>query len=110
MEGLLPVHVDRNGGRILLTLPAAGTDGVSGRYLYTTALRTGLGSAPTFLDRGRVGNAQILAFRRLGKKVVAHFENPRFRSPPVPACRAAISRHRWCGPATSWRRSRTDRS
>jgi len=51
IEGLLPVHVDRSGGRILLTLPPAGTDGVSARYLYATALRTGLGSAPTFLDR-----------------------------------------------------------
>jgi hypothetical protein len=81
MEGLLPVHVDRNGGRILLTLPPAAADGVSARYLYATALRTGLGSAPTFLDRGRVGDAQILAFRRIGKKVVARFENPRFRSP-----------------------------
>ncbi|WP_454882863.1 zinc-dependent metalloprotease [Sphingomonas oryzagri] len=84
MAGLLPVHVDRNGGRILLTLPPAGADGVSGRYLYTTALRTGLGSAPTFLDRGRVGDTQILAFRRLGKKMVAQFENPRFRSPAGP--------------------------
>ena len=81
MEGLLPVHVDRNGGRILLTLPPAGTDGFSARYLYATALRTGLGSAPTFLDRGRVGDAQILAFRRIGRKVIAQFENPRFRSP-----------------------------
>lgn len=81
MEGLLPVHVDRNGGRILLTLPPAGADGVLARYLYATALRTGLGSAPTFLDRGRVGDTQILAFRRIGKKVIAQFENPRFRSP-----------------------------
>jgi len=81
MAGLLPVHVDRDGGRILLTLPPAGADGVSARYLYATALRTGLGSAPTFLDRGRVGDTQILAFRRIGKKVIAQFENPRFRSP-----------------------------
>jgi len=81
MAGLLPVHVDRTGGRILLTLPPAGADGVSARYLYATALRTGLGSAPTFLDRGRVGDTQILAFRRIGKKVIAQFENPRFRSP-----------------------------
>jgi hypothetical protein len=81
MAGLLPVHVDRTGGRILLTLPPAGVDGVLARYLYATALRTGLGSAPTFLDRGRVGDTQILAFRRIGKKVIAQFENPRFRSP-----------------------------
>lgn len=79
MDGLLPVHVDRTRGRILLTLPPAGGDGVCLRVLYTTALRTGLGSAPTFLDRGRVGTTQLLAFRRYGGKVAIMFENPRFR-------------------------------
>ena len=79
MDGLLPVHVDRNDGHILLTLPPPGADGVSVEYLYTPSLRTGLGSAPTFLDRGRVGATQLLAFRRIGKQVAAVFENPRFR-------------------------------
>ena len=79
MDGLLPVHVDKSGGRILITLPAAGVDGVSARFLYATALRTGLGSAPTFLDRGRVGSTQVIAFRRYGSKLAAVFENPRFR-------------------------------
>ncbi|MDE2256720.1 MAG: hypothetical protein KGK05_03035, partial [Xanthomonadaceae bacterium] len=64
LQGLLSVHVDKPGGRILITLPAAAADGVAGRFLYSTALRTGLGAAPTFLDRGRVGKTQILAFRR----------------------------------------------
>ena len=80
MDGLLPVHVDAQSGKILITLPPAGIDGVSVRFLYATALRTGLGSAPTFLDRGRVGNTQVLAFRRYGNKVAAVFENPRFRA------------------------------
>jgi hypothetical protein len=79
-SGLLPVHVGEQDGRILLTLPPPGEDGVSARYLYATALRTGLGSAPTFLDRGRVGDTQIIAFRRIGKKVAIQFENPRFRA------------------------------
>jgi hypothetical protein len=80
MTGLLPVHVDRQDGRILVTLPAPQADGVSARFLYATALRTGLGAAPTFLDRGRVGNTQVLAFRRYGSKIAAVFENPRFRA------------------------------
>lgn len=80
MDGLLPVHVDQHDGRILVTLPAAQADGVSARFLYATALRTGLGAAPTFLDRGRVGTTQVIAFRRYGKKIAAVFENPRFRS------------------------------
>jgi hypothetical protein len=81
MDGLLPVVVDKAKGQICLTLPAPGPDGISARYLYTTALRTGLGSAPTFLDRGRVGRTQLLAFRVLGNKIAIEFENPRFRAP-----------------------------
>ncbi|HEX7727343.1 MAG TPA: zinc-dependent metalloprotease [Rhizomicrobium sp.] len=77
---LLPVHVDKLQGKILFTLPKPGADGVSARFLYTTSLRTGLGAAPTFLDRGRIGTTQILAFRRIGKKVAVQFENPRFRA------------------------------
>ena len=80
LEGLLEVHADAAGGRILLTLPAPASDGISGRFLYTSSLRTGLGSAPTFLDRGKTGNTQLLAFRRIGKKVAVQFENPRFRA------------------------------
>ena len=91
-SGLLPVHVDVDGGRILLTLPKPGEDGVSARYLYSTSLRTGLGSAPTFLDRGRVGQTQILAFRRLGKRVAAQFENPRFRATGAQRVRSARQR------------------
>lgn len=79
-DGLLPTHVDNAGGRILFTLPPAGGDGVSDRFLFTASLRTGLGAAPTYLDRGRIGTTQVLAFRRIGKKVAAQFDNPRFRA------------------------------
>jgi hypothetical protein len=99
MQGLLPVHVDARTGRILVTLPAAQADGVSARFLYTTSLRTGLGAAPTFLDRGRIGDTQILAFRRYGNKIAAVFENPRFRgaetgSTPSPDFATSIA---WMG-------------
>src|SRR5690349_2597744 len=50
-EGLVPVYVDAPKGRILLALPKPDADGVAGRYLYVTALKTGLGSAPVGLDR-----------------------------------------------------------
>jgi hypothetical protein len=78
--GLLPVRTDNAAGRILLTLPAPAQDGVALRVLYSTALKTGLGSAPLVLDRGRIGNTQLLAFRRIGGKIAAQFENPRFRA------------------------------
>jgi hypothetical protein len=79
-DGLLPVHVDARGGRILLSLPAPGADGVTGRFIYLTALETGLGSAPLGLDRGMSSGSRLLAFRRVGRKIVAEVENPRFRA------------------------------
>jgi hypothetical protein len=78
--GLLPVHVDRKAGRILLSLPAPDREGLSGRFIYITALKTGLGSAPIGLDRALSGGSKLIAFRRLGKKIVAEIENPRFRA------------------------------
>lgn len=78
--GLLPVRTEAAKGRILVTLPAPAADGVSLRLLYSTALRTGLGSAPLVLDRGRIGNTQLIAFRRIGGKIAVQFENPRFRA------------------------------
>ncbi|PXW73790.1 uncharacterized protein DUF5117 [Blastomonas natatoria] len=92
LDGLYPVHVDRKGGRILLSLPAAGADGVVARMLYATALRTGLGSAPIGLDRAAPGPAQMLLVRRMGKKVAFELENPRFRaSSGTPAEQAAAA-------------------
>ncbi len=79
-EGLLPVHVDRRRGRILLALPAPDAQGISGRFLYVTGLETGLGSAPIGLDRGMSGGSKILVFRRVGRRVVAEIENERFRA------------------------------
>ena len=77
-DGLLPTYVDKDKGRILVALPAPDKDGVSGRFLYVTALKTGLGSAPVGLDRARIGRSEILVFRRIGAKVIAEYENPRF--------------------------------
>ncbi len=78
LDGLLPVYVDKEKGRILIALPAADANGVSGRFLYVTALKTGLGSAPVGLDRARLGRSEILVFRRIGQKVIAEYENSRF--------------------------------
>ena len=91
-EGLLPVHVDKAKGRILLSLPQADADGVSGRFLYMASLKTGLGSAPIGLDRAQPGPAQMLVFRRLGKKVAIELENPRFRATGAPASEQAAAR------------------
>jgi hypothetical protein len=78
--GLLKVNIDRKGGRILATLPASDNEGVSGRFIYTAALETGLGSPALGLDYALNSGSRLLAFRRIGKKVVAEIENPRFRA------------------------------
>jgi hypothetical protein len=77
-DGLLPVFIDKDKGRILVALPAPDAGGASGRFLYVTALKTGLGSAPIGLDRARISQSRILVFRRIGQKVIAEYENPRF--------------------------------
>lgn len=90
--GLLPVHVDRKDGRILLSLPAPDRDGISGRFIYATSLKTGLGSALLGLDRASVSSSKLLVFRRVGKKVVAEIENPRFLAAGAPAPEQAAAR------------------
>ncbi|HEX8533441.1 MAG TPA: zinc-dependent metalloprotease [Allosphingosinicella sp.] len=91
-SGLLPVHVDRKGGRILLSLPAPDKEGISGRFIYISSLKTGLGSAPAGLDRALSGGSKLLVFRRVGKKVIAEVENPRFRASNAPAPEQAAAR------------------
>lgn len=90
--GLLPVHVDQKGGRILLSLPRPDREGLIGRYLYIPSLKTGLGSAPIGLDRALSGGSRLIAFRRLGKKIVIEVENPRFRATNAPAPEQAAAR------------------
>ncbi len=80
LDGLLPVYVDKAGGRILLSLPAPDAEGLSGRFLYQTYLRAGLGSNPVGLDRSKPGDTQVLVFRWAGKKVLVAFENYAFRA------------------------------
>jgi len=80
MTGLLPVTIDSNAGKVLVTLPPPRPDGISARFLYVASLRTGVGSPETGLDHGQNGDTQILAFRRIGAKIVAEYENPRFRA------------------------------
>jgi len=84
-QGLLPVHVDARGGRILLSLPAPDAEGISGRFIYVTALETGLGSASLGLDRAQSSGSRLIVFRRVGRKLVAEIENPRFRASGAPA-------------------------
>ena len=100
-DGLLPLFVDQAGGRVLIQLPPAASDGIMARVIHHTALRTGVGSAVTGLDRAQIGATNILAFRRIGKRVVAEFENPKYRAAAGSADEQAAARDAFVG-STVW--------
>ncbi|CAN5162314.1 zinc-dependent metalloprotease [soil metagenome] len=100
-DGLLPIFVDQDGGKVLVQLPAAGADGVMIRVIHHTSLRTGVGSAITGLDRAQIGATNILAFRRIGKRVLAEFENPKYAAPNGSADEQAAARDAFVG-STVW--------
>lgn len=81
VSGLLDVWLDRDGGKVYLAVPApaAGSDEV-GRYLYIEGLVTGLGSNPVGLDRGQIGPTRVVAFRRVGNRLLIQAENVGFRA------------------------------
>jgi hypothetical protein len=100
-DGLLPIFIDQKGGRVLVQLPPAAADGTLARVIHHTALRTGVGSAVTGLDRAQIGATNVLAFRRIGKKVVAEFENPRYAAPAGTPEEQAAARDAFVG-STVW--------
>jgi hypothetical protein len=81
-EGLLPVYLDRQHGKVWLEVPSSAgkPDGEVGSYLYVEGIVTGLGSNPVGLDRGQLGNGRILTLRRVGGRVLLEEKNPRFRA------------------------------
>lgn len=79
-EGLFAVRADAQKGKVTVRLPAPGADGVLARYLYQPGLSAGLGMDGAGLDRSGLGQAQIVAFRKVGDRVFAAFENEDFRA------------------------------
>lgn len=100
-DGLLTLFVNQADGKVLVQLPPAAADGVLARVIHHTALRTGVGSAVTGLDRAQIGSTNILVFRRIGRKVVAEFENPRYRAADGSPEEQAAARDAFVG-STVW--------
>ncbi len=98
---LFPVKADRLTGKIIATFPAPGPDGISARYLYLTQVDDALGSAPIGIDRAKPSEARLLVFRRIGKKVAAEVENPRFVASTGTADEREGVRHAFAG-STLW--------
>ena len=79
--GLLDLFVDADLGKVMVRLPAArGAQRTIGEYIYYEGIVSGLGSNPVGLDRGQVGEPQILRLRELGGKVLFELVNFRFRA------------------------------
>ena len=74
-EGFLPYYADRKGGRILAAFPKPDEDGLSLRAIQATGLTAGLGSNPIGLDRGLFDGGALIAFRRVGSRLIAEQEN-----------------------------------
>lgn len=81
--GLLDLWVDTARGKVWLEVPpapAGAAGGEVGRYLYVEGLVTGLGSNPVGLDRGQLGETQLVVLRRVGGRLLVEVENLRFRA------------------------------
>ena len=91
-DGLLTVHADPAGGKVLLTLPAPAADGTIGTYIYAIRITSGVGSNPLGLDRGLGDSGRLLTFRRIGARVIAEIENTEYRAnSDDPAERRAVA-------------------
>jgi hypothetical protein len=86
---LIPVSAGREDGKIVLTMPAPGPDGIAARFLYVAQAETGVGAASTNVDRGAPLRDAIIRFRRAGNKVIAELENTTFVAPAGSAAQQA---------------------
>jgi len=81
LDGLLTLYVDKTRGRILLLVPQVSADrDHSDDLLHVDSIRTGLGSNPVGLDRGRLGRERIVYFRRMTDRVLLIERNLKFRA------------------------------
>ncbi len=101
-EGLLPLYVDRQRGRVFLEVPAAAAPGGEiGRYLYIEGITTGMGSNPVGLDRGQIGDTLLVVLRRVGGRVLIEAPNLRFRALTDNAAEASAVRQSF-GSSVLW--------
>lgn len=74
-DGFVPVYWDAKAGKIWLEINKWDTD-----LLYVTSLPAGLGSNDIGLDRGLLGDENVVQFKRVGPKVLMVTPNLRYRA------------------------------
>jgi len=77
--GLLPAYVDHKTGRVWLAFKCD-AKGECGEFLYLVSMRTGLGSTPVGIDRSNPGAARLIAFHRIGERLIAELPNTSFNA------------------------------
>jgi hypothetical protein len=75
LDGFLPLYWDSLGGKLFLEIPA-----LEREMLYYVSLPAGLGSNDVGLDRSQLGAERIVAFHRVGPKVLLLQPNYDFRA------------------------------
>lgn len=75
IDGFFPIYWDDNEGKVLIEVAEG-----RGSFLYHTSLAGGLGSNDVGLDRGLRGVTKVVAFKRIGRRVLLFEENLRFRA------------------------------
>ncbi len=79
-DGFVPIYIGAKSGKILAEFPAPDDEGLSLRAIYAAGLTSGLGSNPIGLDRGLFDSGSLVAFRRVGGKLIAEQENWNYRA------------------------------
>ncbi len=74
-EGLFPFYYDSGNDKIFLEVSALETE-----FLYVYSLSSGVGSNDLGLDRGQLGNEQVVFFRKAGNKLLLIQPNLKFRA------------------------------
>ena len=74
-DGYFPFYWDAQQGKVWLEISRLDTE-----FLYYTTLAAGAGSNDIGLDRGRLGEPQVVAFRRSGPTILLVAPNLRYRA------------------------------
>lgn len=74
-DGYVPLFWDAESGKLFMQLSRFGEE-----LLYQVSLPAGVGANPIGLDRGQLGQTQIVTFDRVGPKVLMTAVNYRFRA------------------------------
>src|SRR3954471_20169627 len=74
-DGFIPLFWDAENGKLLMQISRFNEE-----LLYQVSLPAGVGSNPIGLDRGLLGQTQIVTFERIGPKVMMTATNTRFRA------------------------------